>query len=486
VPKSPIAGLAVAFKVVNDPQRGMLTFVRVYHGTLARNSPMWNSTRQTFEKSLNMLHIAGAKTQDIPSLSVGGIGALTGLKEARTGDTLVVFAGNPSKAPESLRGISIRPPEIPPAVAFVAIHPHTVSGSKALATALESASREDPSLRWTHDDRLDRFVLSGLGTLHLDICQDRLKTFYKVDAEFGKIEVDYKESLTVAQPPLRYVFDGVVAGKAGSAACTATLEPLPRDDEGNEIAGIGVDSTRDGNIIEVTVASEAADAGRRNEDVDTDLLRQQLFNGALAALSRGPLRGSPLHGLKVKIDFDPATDMLQPSTGAHVVGAATQAVRRALKEALNKGEMAVMEPFMKVLIQVPEDVGGAVEHDLAANRGGLVLEVNDLSQPQAEARPSQTQGQFLSKPRPTSNKQPTEDDDGGVPIDLSKVYIPPDPYESVQTLRQAKRGAVRMLEIVARVPLREVLEYDGHLRSVTAGRHSLHMELDRFEVSRKA
>jgi elongation factor G len=440
-----IGAIASVFKVVKDRQRGILSFVRVYHGALHRNAAMWNTNIHQFEKSLNMLQISAGQTDEIPHLSTGQIGALTGLKHARTGDTLITFPSH--QAPESLRSLQIRPPDIPPAVAFIAIEPHTPTGLKNLEVALESASREDPSLRWSKDEKTDQFILSGMGKLHLDIAQDHLRNKYKVEAFFGKIEVDYKECLLSSVPPQRAEYDRVIASKAGKAACTAILEPQEARRKDTLVES---SVERDGNIISISIPTTG-----ESEDLpfDTEEVRQQLFNGAVAALSRGPRRGSPMHGCHASITYNHETDYFGPSSGAHIVKAAYYAVRGALKEAYARKQIGILEPVMMVHIQCPEEAGGAVQHDLASARGGVVLEIKDMDNAAAS--------------------------DGG--IDLSNVYVPPDPYESVQSLRDPKRGITRMLEIVAKVPLNEMLDYDSHLRGKTSGRHSLLMTLDTFE-----
>lgn len=439
-----IGAIASVFKVVNDPVRGMLSFVRVYHGSLARSSSVWNSTIHQFEKPTNLLQIAAAKTNEIAHLTTGNIGAVMGLKASRTGDTLITFNGH--RTPESLRSLQIRPADIPAAVTFIAIEPRSITEAKELEAALSSISREDPSLRWSKDEASEQYILSGMGKLHLDIAENHLKTRYKVQAAFGGVQVDYKECLTAATGPHRVTFERTVLGKAGKAACTANLEPL------SEHHDTLLESTveRDGNYIHISIPLPADGSPL---PFDADSIRAQLLNGAIAALARGPRRGSPVHGCHVTITYDPETDHSSSASGAHVVGAASKAVGTALKEAHLKGNVGVLEPVMKVHIICPEACAGTVQHDITAARGGHILHINDLESD-------------------VSN-------DGG--MDASQIYAPPDPYESLPSLRGSRKGGARMLEIVAQVPLKEMLEYDSHLRSLTGGRHSMLMSLDTFQ-----
>ncbi|KAK9774749.1 putative P-loop containing nucleoside triphosphate hydrolase protein [Seiridium cardinale] len=440
--RTPIEAVASVFKVVSDPRRGMLVFIRVYHGEIRRNVPMWNSNLQDFERPLSISQISAKNHIDIPTLSAGQIGALTGLKKARTGDTLLLYTGN--KTPSgNLAHVKIRPPDIPPAVAFLVLEPFTATGAKVLETALDSLSREDPSLRWSLNEKAEQYTVSGMGKLHLEVARDRLENHYKAEAHWGGIEVEYKECVTVSTGIHRAVFDKVIAGKTGKAACSVEVEPLDR--EGAEALARS-HTERDGNIIKVEFSQDMP--------VDLEEIRPHLVNGAIAALARGPRRNSPLNQCLVTITVDAATDYFGPTPPGHFVGAANQAVRAALKEAHKKGTVGILEPVMKVTIALPETAAGALQHDLHSARGGQVLEVRDLQDNTAR--------------------------DGGQ-IEISDIYAPPDPYEFQKSLRETRKGSLRMLEIVAQVPLAEMLDYDSHLRSKTAGRHSMTMHLDTFE-----
>ena len=444
-----IEALASVFKVVNDPRRGMLVFVRDYHGLLKKNTSMWNANLQEFERPLNMMQISAAETIEIPHLSPGQIGAITGLKGARTGDTLLIFGS--SKAPQTdISSIQVRPPSIPPAVAFIVLEANTPSGEKALEAALHNLSREDPSLRWSKDEKTDQYTLSGMGTLHLEVARDRLEKHYKVEAYWGSIAVDYKECLLSPTSLHHAIFDKPVAGKPGKAACSAIIEPLEEHHRDN-LSHTYIE--RDGNIIQVEMPTE-------NVPFDPEAIGHQLMNGAIAALARGPRRGSPMHQCLVTVKFKPSTDYFGPTPASHVVGAANKAVRAALKEAQQQNAIGILEPVMKATIICPEASAGGIQHDLHSARGGQVLEVRDMQ----EASDRDGAGA-----------------DADVIVDVSDIYAPPDPYEFQTTLRETRRGRLRMLEIVCQVPLAEMLDYDNVLRSKTAGRHSLTMSLDTFE-----
>ncbi|CAK7222589.1 Ribosome-releasing factor 2, mitochondrial [Sporothrix bragantina] len=480
---SKTGALASVFKVVNDPTlfpgtHGMLTFVRVYQGSLHKNSQVWNANLAKFEKPFHIAQVSAAKIGEIPYLAPGQIGAVTGLKSARTGDTLHILPTQQSKNGlplASLRTMTIRPPDVGPAVAFVSVEAYGAVETKKLAEALEKLAREDPSLRWSRGDETgseDTFVLSGMGQLHLDVAIDRLRTTYQVNASFSEVQVDYKECITVPTTgPHRFVYDRVVANKNGTAACTAEIEQINEEEAEMAVAGntqpdAPGESTytfeRDGNVFNIRFT----DGGEGTDfTFDPEMVSRQLFNGAYGALARGPRRGSPLHGCRVNIVFDTRTDYGGSGTDGHIVNAALGAVRNALREAHSKGQVAVLEPVMNVHIACPDDSAGAIQRDITGSRGGFVLEVRETSSAGGSASSSSSSSSAF----------------GETPIDLDQVYAPPDPYVTIQSLREEKRGVTRLLEIVATVPLKEMLAYDSRLRSMTGGRHSFTMELGRFE-----
>ena len=456
----PIVALAHVFKVVDDPQRGMMSWARVYHGALGRSSQMWNSNVHSFEKPQHLLHVSAKDHHEIQNLPTGHIGAMTALKNARTGDTLITFPGHHSKeAPEAFRNVRIKAPETPPAVAFIAIEPYTRTASDKLEDALKKLSREDPSVRWSKDEKTGQLILSGMGLLHLEIAQDRLMTHYKIDREsamWGDIEVEYSECLLGPTNPHRAIYDRTIRDKAGKAACTASVEPLESHAEHESLLESSIE--RDGNFIHIAIPLPE-NASPDSLQFDPETVRQQLLNGAIAGLARGPRRSAPVRRCHVHVTFDPATDFFGAgaTTGGHITNAALQAVRGALKEAHSNGMVGILEPFSNVEIHCPEEAGSAIQHNLASARGGQVLEVR--------------------KP-----EDDLVDGDGEGAIDVSKVYVPPDPYESVESLRGPKKAVMRMLTIVGKAPLREMMKYDSQLRSMTGGRHTLQLDPGGFEL----
>ncbi|KAI1755569.1 P-loop containing nucleoside triphosphate hydrolase protein [Xylaria castorea] len=452
-----VEALASVFKVVNDSRRGMLTWVRVYHGILKKNAPLWNTNLQGFERPLNIMQISASQNVEVPYLAPGQIGALTGLKTARTGDTLMMMSSN-KVPPTELSHIQVRPPEIPPAVAFIVLDAFTLTGAKNLEIALENASREDPSLRWSKDEKTEQYTLSGMGTLHLEIARDRLENHYHAEAIWGKIVVDYKESVAMQTAPTRAVFDKTVAGNTGIAACTVVIEPL--EEHYTDALPRSSYVERDGNVIRVQFPGE-------DHPFDVEATRQHLVNGAIAGLARGPRRGSPMYRCLVTLTYDGETDYYGTASGAHLSSAARKAIKDALASAQQqKNGITILEPVMRATIVCPESAAGVIQHDLHSARGGQVLEVRDLQDSSSSSG---------------ANNNNTTGDGSGAEINIDDIYAPPDSYEFQKSLRETRTGRLRMLQITAQVPLAEVLEYDGVLRSKTSGHHTLTMALDTFE-----
>ncbi|KAH7328233.1 P-loop containing nucleoside triphosphate hydrolase protein [Stachybotrys elegans] len=436
-----VASVATVFKVFHHPKEGVISYVRVYHGTMTRNATSFNTNMNLQERPMGILQISANHTHDIQDLSIGQIGALRGLKKARTGDTLITTAGGKPLA-EEFRHVQVRPPEIPPPVAFLQVEPYGNVAAQELQLALENFSREDPSLRWSRDSKTDQFTIQGMGKLHLDVSLHQIRQRHKIDAEFGPIEVDYKECITLPTPPQQATFDRPVAGKAGKVSCTATLEPL---EEGDAPAS-GIE--REGNVfdIEIPIPQDSDALG-----FDLEEARHQLLNGAIAGLARGPRRAAPVHGCRVMITVDTSENAIESPSGGHFSGVARMAVQAALRHAFDSHQIGILEPIMLTHITCPEAVAGTVQHDITGGAGGQVLEVNDRS---AESASDEV-------------------------VDTSKIYTPPDPYESITSLR-GKKTMTRTVEIVAKVPYKEMLNYDDHLRSKTAGRHSMTMAFDSF------
>ncbi|KAL8700813.1 MAG: hypothetical protein Q9201_005247 [Fulgogasparrea decipioides] len=468
---SNLEACALAFKVVHDARRGALVYVRVYSGSIQRGASLYNANLQVTEPAQQLLRMKASDSDDISSLPAGQIGVIPGLKHARTGDTLVSYIGaNPKTGPPfPLNTLQLRPIEVPPAVFFSSIESNSLGEEKAVKKALGLLIREDPSLQLSMDEESGQTLLSGMGEFHLEIAADRLIKDLKAKASMGEIEISYREALLYPSQPQVTLVDREIAGKKAKAGCTATVKPL-RDDEDGEIAvDDGVSTVfENGNRITTSIITQGdlsvtleQRSGKLPSHLSLETIHVAMRNGALAALGRGIQYPFPFATAHVAIRIDPRIDIYGADTSpAAISSAAREATKAALKQAA-QGGTAIMEPVMNVIVSTDEASLGAVVNDLSSERGGHILSLDDAD--------VTTSGVREDLPA----------------IDLRRVYAPRDPFEGGTTFEDQEQAMMnnssRQKTIKARVPLREMMGYLKHLRSITSGRGSFVMSADRFE-----
>ena len=478
-PSATIAKLescALAFKVVNDPKRGVLVYVRVYHGVIQRNSVVFNTNLQVSERVPRLLEMYASDAVEVASLSAGQIGVIVGLKYARTGDTLLVYTGaNPKSGPPApLNTLQLRPIEVPPPVFFASIESQSLSEEQTVANSLAILLREDPSLHLSVDEDSGQTLLSGMGELHLEIARDRLVQDLKAKASMGKIEIGYRECILAPGGPSTALFDRETAGRSGKAACTASVAPLIETSTDTEVGRTETTFQQDGNVINVDMIQSSDQETESNSSTTSipshlseTVIRTALQNGVLTALARGPQHSFALHSTHVSITLDLSTQVFgTDTTPSALTSAARQATQAAVKQSYQQVSTVLMEPVMNVIISIDEDSLGSVVHDLSSSRGGHIISLDDADIISAAGNSGQTR------------------DDVSL-IDMRRVYSPPDPFDVTSTLAEdevsmASNGN-RQRTISARVPLKEMVGYLKHLRSLTGGRGTFVMTVDRFE-----
>ncbi|KAJ5573599.1 Ribosome-releasing factor 2 [Penicillium hispanicum] len=472
-PKDAISKLqscALAFKVVNDAKRGVLVYVRVYSGSLDRNSLLFNTNLYLSERAPRLLKMYANEAVEVDSIPAGHIGVVVGLKHARTGDTLVSYTGNKATPPEPLTSLQLRPIDVPPPVFFTSVEPHSLSEEKRMQDSLALLLREDPSLHVSVDEESGQTLLSGMGELHLEIARDRLINDLKAKASMGRIEIGYRESGLGASTAITKIFDKEIAGRRGKAGCTAVVEPVNGEDVSDATDEDTIQAeTLDGNQIIIRAPGLQLDRTYRADEetspllppgMDPAALRAALQNGALAALARGPQFTFPMHNTRVTLTIDPAEHLFgNDTTTSALSAAARQATYAALRDLLAGPGTVMMEPVMNVIISVDEASLGSVVHDISSSRGGHILSL-DEDMPAA--------GSALAE-------------DSLPPIDPSRVYAPRDPFEAPSIGVEIPVSTSRQRTITAKVPLKEMVGYLKHLRSLTAGRGTFVMSVDRFE-----
>ncbi|KAK5695669.1 Ribosome-releasing factor 2, mitochondrial [Elasticomyces elasticus] len=449
---------ALAFKVVADPRRGVLVYVRVYSGTLSRNSNLWNTSLQLSERAQRLLKMYANDAVEVDTITTGQIGVIPGLKFARTGDTLVSYTGNPKSGPGgALAGLQLRPIVVPPPVFFVSVEASSLSEEGHIRESLEVLLREDPSLAVTVDEESGQTLLSGMGELHLEIARDRLVNDLRAKARIGGIEIGYREAITTGSGTVEEVYDREVGGKSSKGGCEVIVEPMVEELEGRG----QVFELADGNVLNVLTPTLGSDGSSSSEEtpglpdhLPLPVVLQAFKNGAAAACARGPTHGYPIHSTQITLTFEPSKHLFPNTTLAALSSAARLAVQQALKASASASETVLMEPVMLVTISVPEDSLGSIVHDISSARGGNVVSLS------------------------SDDSTPTE-----TGVDVSRIYAPPDPFAGGHTEAGdgGGSGMGETKQIVARVPLKEMVGYLKHLRSLTGGRGTFTMVVDRFE-----
>jgi len=320
---------ALAFKIMDDPFVGTITFCRIYSGVLNSGTGVVNSTKERKERIGRMLLMHANDREDIKEAYAGDIVALAGLKEVRTGDTLC-----DPKIPVILEKM-----EFPDPVIEIAIEPKSKADQEKLGVALAKLAAEDPSFRVSTDQESGQTILKGMGELHLDIKVDILKRTYKVDANIGAPQVAFREKITRAAE-VDYTHKKQTGGSGQFARVKIVAEPTEPGSQfefENKIVG--------GNVPKEYIPG--------------------VEKGLESVLGSGVLAGFPVVDLKVKL-IDGAYHDVDSSALAFEI-----ASRAALREALQKGKPVLLEPIMKVEVVTPEDYTGSVIGDLNSRRGQI-------------------------------------------------------------------------------------------------------------------
>ncbi|MEG1506528.1 MAG: elongation factor G [Bacilli bacterium] len=317
---------ALAFKIMTDPYVGRLSFFRVYSGVLKSGSYIYNSTKGVKERIGRILQMHANQRKEITEVYAGEIAAAVGLKNTTTADTLC-----DEKNPVIMKGM-----EFPAPVIDLAIEPKSKNDQDKLGTALSKLAEEDPTFRYRTDHETGQTVISGMGELHLDVLVDRMRREFNVEANIGKPQVAYRETLTVAaECEGKYIKQSGGRGQYGHV--WVKFEPNP--EKGYEFVDAVVGGVVPREYIPVT------------------------DKGLQEAMAGGILAGYPLVDVKATL-FDGSYHDVDSSEMAFKIAASM-----ALKEAKNKCKPVLLEPVMKVEVVVPEEYMGNVMGDLTSRRG---------------------------------------------------------------------------------------------------------------------
>ena len=320
---------ALAFKIMTDPFVGKLAFFRVYSGTLNSGSHVYNSTKDNKERIGRILQMHANHREDIETVYSGDIAAAVGLKNTTTGDTLC----------DEKNPIILESMEFPEPVIRVAIEPKTKAGQEKMGIALSKLAEEDPTFRTYTDDETGQTIIAGMGELHLEIIVDRLLREFKVEANVGNPQVSYRE--TIRKPAhVNHKYVRQSGGKGQYGHVVLDIEPLE--------AGAGY--VFENKIVGGAIPKEYIPA------VDA---------GIQGAMQTGVLAGYPVVDVKCTL-VDGSYHEVDSSEMAFKIAGSM-----AFKEGCRQGNPVIMEPIMKVVVNVPEEYMGDVMGDLNSRRGQI-------------------------------------------------------------------------------------------------------------------
>ncbi|MBV1703347.1 MAG: elongation factor G [Hyphomicrobiales bacterium] len=320
----------LAFKIMDDPFVGTITFCRVYSGKLESGTTLLNSTKDKKERVGRMLLMHANNREDIKEAWAGDIVALAGLKETRTGDTIC----DPAKP------VILEKMEFPDPVIEIAIEPKSKADQEKLGVALAKLAAEDPSFRVSTDQESGQTILKGMGELHLDIKVDILRRTYKVDANIGAPQVAYREKLT-RRVEQDYTHKKQTGGTGQFARVKIVFEP----------AEAGAGASFESKIVGGSVPKEFVPGVEK---------------GVNSVMGAGILAGFPIVDVKATL-VDGAYHDVDSSVLAFEI-----ASRACFREALQKGGCVLLEPVMKVEVVTPEEYTGTVIGDLNSRRGQIM------------------------------------------------------------------------------------------------------------------
>ncbi|AJJ61528.1 elongation factor G [Yersinia aldovae] len=320
---------ALAFKIATDPFVGNLTFFRVYSGIVNSGDTVLNSVRSREERLGRIVQMHANKREEIKEVRAGDIAAAIGLKDVTTGDTLC--------DPKNV--IILERMEFPEPVISVAVEPKTKADQEKMGMALGRLAKEDPSFRVWTDEESGQTIIAGMGELHLDILVDRMRREFSVEANIGKPQVAYRETIRDTVKDVEGKHAKQSGGRGQYGHVVIDMSPLPPGGEGYEFVN---------EIVGGSIPKEFIPA------VDKGIQEQ---------LKSGPLAGYPVVDVKVRLHYGSYHDVDSSELAFKLAGSI------AFKEGFKRAKPVLLEPIMKVEIETPEDYAGDVMGDLSRRRG---------------------------------------------------------------------------------------------------------------------
>ncbi|WP_114239855.1 elongation factor G [Dyella sp. C9] len=329
---------ALAFKIMTDPFVGSLTFFRVYSGTLNAGDQVYNPVKSKKERIGRILQMHANERQEIKEVRAGDIAAAVGLKDVTTGDTLC----------SQDHIITLERMTFPEPVISMAVEPKTKSDQEKMGIALGRLAAEDPSFRVRTDEESGQTIISGMGELHLDILVDRMKREFNVEANVGKPQVAYRETIRTSDVKSDYKHAKQSGGKGQYGHVVIELSPM--NEEERKSPDVKDDFLFINDITGGVIPKEFIPSVEK---------------GLRETITSGPLAGFPVVGVKVKLVFGSYHDVDSSEMAFKL------AASMAFKQGFAKASPVLLEPIMKVEVVTPEDYVGDVMGDLSRRRGLL-------------------------------------------------------------------------------------------------------------------
>jgi elongation factor G len=324
---------ALAFKIMSDPHLGKLTYIRLYSGTLETGTSVLNSTKGRKERIGKIFQMHANKREEKPSAVAGMIVAVMGLKDTTTGDTLC----------DNAKPVILESMTFPAPVISVAIEPKSKADQEKLGTAIQRLAEEDPTFQVRSDEETGQTIIAGMGELHLEVLVDRMKREFRVEANVGRPQVAYRETITAVVDRIDYTHKKQTGGSGQFAKVQISMEPLGAGEEAgyefeNKITG--------GRIPREYIPSVDA--------------------GAQEAMEYGVLAGYPMVGVKVTLKDGAYHDVDSSELAFKIAGS------MAFKDGAKRAKPVLLEPMMSVEVITPEDFMGDVIGDLNSRRGHIL------------------------------------------------------------------------------------------------------------------
>jgi elongation factor G len=326
---------ALAFKIMSDKFFGKLTYIRVYSGKLETGTQVLNSTKGRKERIGKIYQMHANKQEERAGVGAGQIVAVVGLKDTTTGDTLC----------DVTKPVILESMDFPAPVIHVAIEPKTKADQEKLGTAIQRLSDEDPTFQVRTDEETGQTIIAGMGELHLEVLVDRMRREFNVEANVGKPQVAYSETIRKTVERVDYTHKKQTGGSGQFAKVQITMEPTPADAEGNASGYEFENKVTGGRIPREYIPSVDA--------------------GCQEAMEFGVLAGYPMVDVKVTL-LDGAYHEVDSSELAFKIAGSM-----VFKEAARRAGPVLMEPMMKVEVTTPDDFMGDVIGDLNSRRGQI-------------------------------------------------------------------------------------------------------------------